>query len=112
MQTCWHQAFVQIEVTLKAADKLLAEGQSPWVAIIVRGFKHAPVFWEFKRDSQLHSKAEGKDYVILLLHKKEYVYFILDDAFCLFSKWVHVSKAMTLSLFLEKGKEFAFSLRI
>ena len=74
----------QVEACLIAAADSVEDGKCPWAAVTVRGFKHAPVIWERREQSQAPGSSSGADYIVLLLPGKEYVCFVLNDASTLF----------------------------
>lgn len=71
---------LQVEACLSAAAESIEEGQCPWAAVTIRGFKHAPVFWERREKSQIPSSSSGAAHIVLLLPGKQYIIFMLNDA--------------------------------
>ena len=69
-----------MEACLQVALQCLEAKECAWVALTVRGFKHAPVVWEVKQEGRIESKDKGHDYIILLLSDKQYIRFVMDDA--------------------------------
>lgn len=97
---------MQIEASLQAAQQVVRDSQCLWAALVIRGFKHAPIQWEMEHNAsglrtseekekinrkyqKLESSGLCHDYIVVLISDTEYLLYTLCDADSTFSMHGH-----------------------